>query len=421
VADAVMSGFALFALKDPSLLAFEKRRNDENIKSLFLVDQVPCDTYMRELLDPVDPDALRPMFTDIFRELQRGKALQSFVFHEDHYLLSLDGTEYFSSNRVHCPSCQRRTNSKSGQVTYYHQMLAPVLTHPSHREVIPLAPEPIVKQDGDTKNDCERNASKRLLQKIRREHPRLPLIVVEDGLASNAPHIRLLQDLRMHFLLVVKFDDHQHLFDEVIEAINDDRYTTLTWYDEKEPGVFCQIGFVHDLPLNKANPDIRVNFLCYTEYGPDGEVRRQMTWITDLTITTENAPHLVRGGRCRWKVENETFNTLKNQGYHFEHNYGHGKQNLSVVFAMLMMLAFSVDQTQELCCGQFRALLAKAGSRRHLWDCLRSHFRHCRFRSMWHLYEVMLWDRAKELSLAACLRIKSSSSRSPPATSPIAS
>ena len=59
-----------------------------------------------------------------------------------------------------------------------------------------------------------------------------------------------------------------------------------------------------------------------------------------LGLCRERAELLMWGGRARWKIENETFNTLKNQGYHFEHNYGHGYQHLSVVLAMLMLLAF---------------------------------------------------------------------------------
>jgi len=397
VADAVMSGFAMFSLKDPSLLAFQERRNDFNIKSLYLVNEVPSDTQCRELLDAQQPDQFRPMFNDVFRHLQRGNALESYLFHEGYYLLTLDGTEYFSSKKVHCPSCLCRHNEKSGEVTYYHQLLGAVMVHPDCKEVIPFAPEPIIKQDGDNKNDCERNASKRLLQKIRREHPQLPLLIVEDALASNAPHIRLLQELDMRFLLGVKPDDHEHLFESLLEAYQQERVTTITWYDEDRPGVFCELSFVHDLPLNKSNADLRVNLLHYSEYDSDGKTLKHFTWITDLTITKENAFHLMRGGRARWKIENETFNTLKNQGYHFEHNYGHGKENLSVAFAMLMMLAFLVDQTQQLCCPLFQAVYKKAGSKRALWEQVRSHFYHFNFQSMLQLHETMLYDRARNL------------------------
>ena len=397
--DALLSAFAMFSLKDPSLLAFDARRTDENLKRLYGIGQVPSDTAMREILDPLDPDCLRPAFRSVFRQLQRGKALEPMAFYQGCYLPALDGTGYFSSPTIHCDSCLEKKNSKTGEVTYAHQMLGAVLVHPDFREVIPLAPEPIVKQDGTTKNDCERNAAKRLLRKTRREHPHLPLIVVEDGLASNAPHIRELLDLNLHFILGVKPGDHGFLFEKLIAAYDDDRVTTLTGRTKNNrPFELC---FVNGLPLNESNQDLLVNFLQYSEFGPDGEPVKLFSWVTDFTLTTRNAQQLMRGGRARWKIENETFNTLKNQGYQFEHNFGHGEQNLSVVFAMLMMLAFLVDQTQQLCCPLFRATWQRFGSKRMLWDNLRSHFRHFVFKSMRHLYEVMLLDMAKELALPA--------------------
>ena len=201
--DALMSAFAMFSLKDPSLLAFDQRRNDENLKSVYHIENIPCDTHLRTILDLLDPELLRPLFRDVFRQLQRGKALEPFVFYEGCYLLSLDGTGYFSSGNIHCPSCLQKT-SKSGKVTYHHQMLGAAIVHPDIKEVIPLMPEPIIKQDGETKNDCERNAAKRFLHKLRQDHPHLGLIVIEDALSSNAPHIRELQDYNLHYILGVK-------------------------------------------------------------------------------------------------------------------------------------------------------------------------------------------------------------------------
>jgi hypothetical protein len=392
--DALMSAFAMFSLKDPSLLAFDGRRSDDNLRSLFGIGHVPCDTHMREILDPVEPRQLRPLFGGVFRQLQRGKALEPFVFYKGCYLLSLDGTGYFSSLCIHCDSCLEKVNKQTGEVTYQHQMLAAVLMHPDHREVLPLAPEPIQKQDGNDKNDCERNAAKRLLRQIRNEHPHLRLIVVEDGLASNGPHIRELLDLDMHFILGAKPGDHAFLFDQVLADFDADRVTTISWTNEE--GASCEVAFVNDMPLNETNQDLHVNWLQYIESGPDGQ-EKCFTWVTDLQISRQNARWLVQGGRCRWKIENETFNTLKNQGYHYEHNYGHGAKNLSVVFALLMMLAFLIDQVQQLCCPLFQAVLKKAGSKRVLWERLRSHFWHFTFRSVRHLYQVMLYDLAKEL------------------------
>jgi hypothetical protein len=393
--DALMSALAMFSLKDPSLLAFDGRRGDANLKAVFGIGQIPSDSQMREILDPLDPEHLRALFQDVFRVLQRGKALETFEFYKGGYLLSLDGTGYFSSQKVHCPSCQVKKH-KNGTVTYEHQMLAAVIVHPDLKEVVPLAPEPIQKQDGSTKNDCERNAARRLLEKIRREHPRLKLIVVEDGLASNGPHVRDLLDYDMHFLLGAKPGDHAFLFEQVEAARRKGASPKLT---RKERGVTREVSWVWNVPLNESNPDLRVHFLEYKEYDSEGKCCKRFSWVTDLYVTHRNAWLLVRGGRARWHIENETFNTLKNQGYHYEHNFGHGQQNLSVVFAMLMMLAFLVDQTQQLCCPLFRAVWEKVGSKRALWEKLRSHFYHFTFRSMRQLYEVMLYDLAKEVPL----------------------
>jgi hypothetical protein len=398
VADSVMSAVAMFSMKDASLLAFQERRSDANMKNIYCISDVPSDTQMREILDSLDPDLLRPMFNDVLRELQRGKALEAFAFWEGHCLLSMDGSGYYSSKKVHCEHCLQRTNSKTGEITYHHQMLAAALVHPDLKQVIPLAPEAIIKQDGNNKNDCERNAGKRLLEKIREEHPHKELIVVEDGLASNAPHIQLLKRLNMRFILGAKPDDHEYLFNEVNQAEAAGQLTTLQWTDDsKKETVSCEIRFVNQRSLNKSNAHVLVNFLQYTEYGSDGSIRKRFSWVTDLTITSDNARLLVRGGRSRWKIENETFNTLKNQGYQFGHNFGHGQQNLSTNFAMLMMLAFLVDQTQELCCPLFQAVRKKRGTRCSLWDHQRSHFRHFEFTSMQQLHETMLYDLAKKL------------------------
>ena len=207
--DVLMSAFAMFSLKDPSLLAFDHRRRNplDNFRSIYGIDQVPCDSQMRAVLDLLDPDHLRPGFSGVFRPLQRAKVLERFAYLDGCYLLSLDGTTYFSSSQIHCPSCLVK-HHRGGGITYSHQLLGATLVHPDLQEVIPLAPEPIIQQDGQTKNDCERNATRRWLQQCRREHPHLPVIVVEDALAANAPHLEDLRAARAHFRIGVKPCDH---------------------------------------------------------------------------------------------------------------------------------------------------------------------------------------------------------------------
>jgi hypothetical protein len=358
--DALMSAFAMFSLKAPSLLAFAKERAEGNVETIYGIERVPCDTHMREILDPVCPESLRPVFTRVFTQLQRGKALESMAFLDGHYLLALDGTGYFSSKTIHCASCLHKVH-RNGSVTYYQQMLGAAIVHPDVRAVIPLMPEAIVLHDGTAKNDCARNAAKRVVATLRQDHPHLKFIITEDSLRSNAPHIATLHDHDLHSILGVKAGDHTFLFNQVQAAEHAGRVTYEERHD-RAAGLVHRFRFVNQVPLNASNADVHVNFIEDWEMGADRG--QHFRWVTDLRVNKRHVYALMRGGRARWKIENETFNTLKNQGYNFEHNYGHGMKNLSVVFATVMMLAFLVDQTQQLCCALFQAVWAKLGSKR---------------------------------------------------------
>jgi len=389
--DALMSAFAMFSLKDPSLLAFDARRKDpqkvKNLTTIYHIDTVPCDTQMRDVLDPVNPTDLSSIYRDIFRQAQRGKALKSFVFMDGCYLLSVDGTQYFSSKHIHCPGCLESMNATTGEVTYSHQFLGAALVHPDRPDVIPVYPEPITKQDGAEKNDCERNAAKRFVEQFRRDHPHLNVIITEDGLSSNGPHIRMLKAHNMHFILGAKAGDHTWLFDRVEEAV---AAGTVTEFTLTEGTVTHRFRFLNQVALNESNQDLLINFLEYWEIQQDGSTQH-FAWVTDITISLDTAYDLMRGGRARWKIENETFNTLKNQDYHFEHNFGHGEQHLSVVFAMLMMLAFLVDQVQQIACPLFQAVLRKEECRTRMWEHLRALFYSLECDSMRHIFEAMLY------------------------------
>ena len=300
LADCLMSGLAVYGLKYASLLKFdEAARGDDavrsNLRRLYGVARVPSDTRMRERLDEVDPRSLRSCYRRLFAALQRGKGLEGFACLDGHYLLSVDGTGHHSSKKVHCGNCCEK-HHRDGTTTYYHMMLGAVLVHPEEREVFPLAPEPIAKTDGSKKNDCERNAAKRLLGDVRREHPHLRLVVVEDALASNGPHIELLGKLDMRFILGAKPGDHAFLFDWV-----DNTPGTRAAEFAGEDGVRHRFRWLDGAPLNDANFDLEVNFLEYREITPEGKVRH-FSWVTDLPVAEDNLMELMRAGRARWRL-----------------------------------------------------------------------------------------------------------------------
>ncbi len=363
--DVLMSGLAVFGLKYPSLLKFDEQRSEvrirANLKSLYGIEQAPCDTQLRAVLDRVDPAELRAPFIRIHQQMEQQNLLEGFLFLEC-FLISIDGTGHFSSSRIHCPECCSR-HYQDGSVSYYHQLLGAVLVHPDQAQVLPLFPEAITHQDGATKNDCERNASQRLLPQIRAAFPKWPLRVVEDSLSANGPHLKLLKELNIGYIISVKPEGQESLFNEVQTRMV--RGETNEFEEMGADGILRGYRWVNQVPLNKSHPDLQVNFLDYWEVKEDKE--SNFSWITEVPLTAENVHLIMKGGRSRWKIENQTFNTLKNQDYEFEHNYGHGQKHLATVLAMLMMLAFLIDQVQEYGCTFFQAARQRFRSRTSLW------------------------------------------------------
>ena len=386
ITDHLMSGIAVFRLKCPSLLDYDKKRSKnvitQNLHDLYHVKNPPSDTYLRERLDHVDPNDIRPAFKKVFAAFQRGKGLEEFEYLDGHVLISGDGTGQFSSSSVCCPQCCVK-ELQNGTKTYYHQMFGACIVHPDKKNVIPLCPEVILNQDGSSKNDCERNACKRFLENFRREHPHLKAILVEDGLSSTAPHIRMIEEYGLKYILGAKPGDHQFLFEQ-LETSKETLYHEIRTSD----GYYHQFRFLNGASLNKSNQDVKVNILEYRQTDPKGK-ELNFSWVTNILISTTNAHKIAKGGRARWKIENETFNTLKNLGYNFEHNYGHGKKYLSTVLCLLMMLAFLVDQVQEICCSLFQRCRKSARTYRNLWETMRALFQYVRFND-WEAFYLTL-------------------------------
>jgi hypothetical protein len=190
-------------------------------------------------------------------------------------------------------------------------MVGAALIHPDVRAVMPLMPEPIGQDDGTDKNACERHAAKRFVAKLRQDHPHCKCIVTEDRLSSNAPHSETLHAHGLHYILGVKEGDHAFVFQQIQAAEHAGRVTYYERHD-RAVGGFHRLRFVNEVPLNASHSDMRVNFIEYWEIG-DTKVQH-FSWVTDLWVNTRNVFHLMRGGRARWKIENEPFNTLQNQG-----------------------------------------------------------------------------------------------------------
>ena len=348
-ADCLMSACAVFSLKYRSLLQFDHDSREKiishNLSSVYGIKDIPSDTRMTERLDEVSVASLRKAYKRLFSQCQRSKHLELLRYCDNRYLLPLDASGYFYSKEVHGENCCEK-NHRDGSKSHHHQMLSGALVHPDRKVVLAFAPEPIMKSDGARKNDCEHRLAERLLADLEREHPHLPLIITGDGLCCDGPFIKRLKQGGHRFILVAKESNHKALFEE-FPSLPQSSYQQIMNHVEHE------FNWINGLSLNDSHLDCSVNALEHWELLPNGK-QQHWVWVRDLTLNERNVDTIMRGGRARHKIENETFNTLKNQGYQFEHNFGHGNKNLSSVFAYLMMLAFLLINYSSLAVKRFK-------------------------------------------------------------------
>lgn len=388
--DILMSGYAIFALKYPSILNFEQQSimDRANLKSIYGIGKICSDTQLRDVLDPIDPKFIRDEFSEKFKTLRKTGLVKEFAYKiggTKYHIISSDGVQHFSSKAVSCSCCLEKKH-KDGTCTYHHNMLCAALVHPKKREVFLMDMEPIIQQDGKTKNDCELNAGKRLHKNLHEQYKayqkQYNFLIVEDALYANGPHIELLKDKGFDYVINVKPKSHKTLFKYIEGKRSRNELKTYTY---SENGIRHQFEYVNNVALNNSYPDLRVNFIHYIQTDSKG-IKTVFTWITSIKVTRDRLMPLMRTGRSRWKIENEAFNTLKNLGYHFMHNFGHGKDHLSTMFAYLMLMAFYVDQLIQACCHIFQQIQANFKTKIKLWESIKAVFHTTLMKSMNDIY-----------------------------------
>jgi hypothetical protein len=342
MADIGLSGFAPFFMQSESFLAHQRQLEEgcgtSNCQTLFGMESIPTDNHIRSMLDDVVPSELQPAFDQMQAALQKHGGLKAFQRLGGRTLIAADGTEYFCSYKINCPHCLTRKRN-NGKVESYHTMLAAAIVAPGHNMVVPLMPEFIAPQDGADKQDCERNAMKRWLAAHSERMADLRPIYLGDALFSCQPLAEAVLETGADFIFVCKPDGHKTLYDFMRGATLDRHVVT-----EKHPGnkrLTYHYHWMENVPLRDGKDALNVNWVAVTIADAKGKKTYDGAFVTSLPITKDTVAELVACARARWKIENESFNVLKNNGYHLEHSFGHGKKNLAMVFAAMNLLAFA--------------------------------------------------------------------------------
>jgi hypothetical protein len=372
--DIGLAAFSVFFMQSPSFLAHQQRlaqgsgHGRSNCETLFGMTKIPSDNHIRNMLDEVPPECFYPLFVAAFDALDRGGGLAAFRRLGEHVLIAFDGTEYFRSTELHCPSCSTRKRS-GGKSEYFHTVVAATLVAPGHNRVVPLEPEFVVPQDGHDKQDCESMAARRWLAAHGSHYAALDPIYLGDDLYSRQPTCQAVLATGSHFLFVCKPSSHPTI-EEYLTGIE---LPELTQRIKRGRARFTHTyRWLAEVPLRDGADAMAVNWLMIEIRNPAGEVTYRNSFITDLPVDRNNVVELAACGRARWKIENESFNTLKTKGYNLEHNFGHGQHHLSAVLATLNLLAFAFHTTTELLDKLWRKALDHIGARTHFFSHLRA-------------------------------------------------
>jgi len=371
IGDIGMAAFSVFFMQSPSFLAHQRRlehgHGRSNCETLFGITKVPSDNHIRDMLDPVEPARLDPVFADTVAALEgMSGGLDSFRRLGDHVLIALDGTEYFCSKTILCPHCSTRQRGKDGN-EYFHAMLGVTLVAPGHDKVVPLEPEFIVPQDGAEKQDCENAAAKRWLAAHGARYARLDPIYLGDDLFSRQPLCEAVRKVGGQFIFVCKPSSHP-LIEEYIAGVELATHQATVKRGKKHSD-FCY-RWIHDVPLRSGKDALVVNWFEIEIRNQKGDVTYRNSFITNLPVGPDNVAELAACGRARWKIENETFNVLKTKGYNIEHNFGHGKRHLATILVTLNLLAFAIHTVCDIADQFWSSARQKLGSRRQFFNNL---------------------------------------------------
>ena len=371
MADIGLAAFATFFMQSPSFLAQQtalaRGRGASNCQTLFQMTRIPTDNHIRAMLDPAPPQHLFPMFSHTLAALEAGGGLAPFQRLGGHVLIALDGTEYFCSQKLSCANCSSRKRA-NGKVEHFHQMVSAAMVAPGHDRALPLEPEFITPQDGAEKQDCEARATARWLAAHGPRYAHLKPVYLGDDLASRQPTCEAVRAIGAHFLFTAKPSSHKTLYE---------------WLDGAEaPGMALKIKqgarfvthryrWLQAVPLRDGADALLVNWLEIEIVDPSGKVTYRNSFVTDLAVDERNVAELAACGRSRWKIENETFNTLKTQGYHLEHNFGHGRAHLSALLATMNLIAFAMHTVADLVDSAWQHARKAVGTRKRFFEELR--------------------------------------------------
>lgn len=349
IEDIATSAFSVFYFQSKSWLDFQRnmfsRAGKSNAKSLFDINNIPSDNHIRDVLDGISVEKLEPIFDKVYKLLMKKETLKEYEYFDDTLMVLLDGTHYHSSRKIHCKHCQTRvrTDKKGKEYTeYYHSAITPIIAHPKSNKVLPLFPEVISNKDGQEKQDCEINASKRWLDREHQISKHYKLLLLGDDLYCKTSLIKKAIEKQHSYIFVCKESSHKKMYETIgyVQRLEEVDTKVVSKINKSRKKEIYHYEYLNEVNLTGDKDSIKVNWCSVEVKDEDDKVIYSGTFATNYFIDENNIEMIVEAGRTRWKIENENNNTLKTGGYNLEHNFGHGKKGLSEFLFTLNIFSY---------------------------------------------------------------------------------
>jgi len=336
-------GIKMFLLKLGSRRSINFRFNDENfIRNLSklckkAIAGIPNDVTLSNLLKRIDPACIQEIVIKMLKTLLKKRVLEKFRLF-GYYLVAIDGSGHLSFKKRHCPYCLERKQDNG--VRYMHQVLSARLVARNGLS-LPMGSEFINnKENLDYKQDCELKAFYRLLKMLKDKFSRTKICLLLDGLYANKRVFDICSKNKWKYIIVLKKGSIKSVYKE-FEALKECSGKNIRKYETEN---VCQTyRWVNRIFYQ----DHYLNVLECLEFDKKKKKETKFLWILNYKITKNNCVKLGNyGGRLRWKIENEGFNSLKNGGYNMEHAYSHDIVGLKN-FYYILQIAHMINQLIE--------------------------------------------------------------------------
>jgi hypothetical protein len=372
MADIGLAAFSVFFMQSPSFLAHQRvlaaGHGRSNCQTLLGMSAIPSDNHIRQMLDGNRPDVFDGLFVKAVAMAAAAGGLSAFQCLDGRVLIALDGSEHFCSRKIACAQCSRRRRSDGG-VDYFHSFLGASLVAPGRAQVLPLPAEFIVPQDGAEKQDCERAAAKRWLVKHGPSFAPFRPVFLGDDLYACQPTASAIRDAGGNFILTCKPSSHRTIAEYLAGVDLEEHRQTIVRRGKRSTHIY---RWLNQVPLRDGAEALLVNWFSLEIRDAKANRTYYNSFVTDLPVAADTVADLAACGRARWKIENETFNVLKTNGYNLEHNFGHGKLTLANLLVALNLLAFAFHTLAQLAVLAWRAAAAARGPGYAFFEHLRT-------------------------------------------------